>query len=362
MPLSGDVFFAATAVWLPPAVAAADAVSAGLFDQKSFRRCQVEAVRVAGDESPAEMAAFAARSVMAGFSADRVELLLHANMHYQGREMWPAASFVQRESVGGRAPAIDVRQMSNGGMAAVHLGAGFLAGCSDDALVLVTTGDKFCPPGFDRWNTDPGTVYADGGTAALLSKKDGFARLLSLAMVSDSDLEQMHRGTDPFYDGESLAPQPMSLEVRKQQFVEKVGMQYAIDRVEAGQDEVIDRALAEAGVKLGEIDWFVLPAFGRRRLDLGLFRRLGADPERSTWPWARQVGHLGAGDQVAGLDHLVTTGKARPGQLCLLVGTGAGFSWSCAVVEIRQVDEPAQHASHRWRAGRISRVREDGLL
>ncbi|MCE6993976.1 ketoacyl-ACP synthase III family protein [Saccharothrix sp. S26] len=339
MPPNGDVFVAATAVWLPPAVDAESAVHAGLFHQKSFRRCQVEAVRVAGDESPAEMAAWAAREALArnGGGADRVELVLHANMYYQGREMWPAASFVQRESVGGRAPAIDVRQMSNGGMAAIHLGRHHLAGCADDALVLVTTGDKFCPPGFDRWNTDPGTVYADGGTAVLLSKKDGLARLLSLAMVSDADLEQMHRGTDPFEDGAHVAPQPMSLETRKQQFVERVGMQFAIDRVDAGQDEVVNKALADAGVKLDEIDWFVLPAFGRRRLDLGLFRRLGVDPDRSTWPWARQVGHLGAGDQIAGLDHLVTSGKARPGQLCLLVGTGAGFSWSCAVVEVRSV-------------------------
>jgi 3-oxoacyl-[acyl-carrier-protein] synthase-3 len=325
-----------TGTFLPPPVSAEAALARGIFDRKSFRRCEIEAVRVAGDESAPEMAAIAAKSALATLSdVTRIELILHANMYYQGREMWPAASYVQRVAVGNRCPAIDVRQMSNGGMAALHLAKSYLDGKDEEALVLVTTGDKFCEPGFDRWNTDPGTVYADGGTAAVVSNRPGFARILSLAMVSDSSLEQMHRGTDAFEPAASLSPRPISLELRKDQFVEEVGMQFAIDRVDRGQDEVVERSLSEAGIKLGEVDWFVLPAFGKRRLDLGLFRKLGVDPERTTWPWARQVGHLGAGDQIAGLHHLVTSGRARPGQTCLLIGTGAGFSWSSAVVEIR---------------------------
>ncbi|MEZ3183138.1 3-oxoacyl-ACP synthase, partial [Streptomyces pimonensis] len=42
----------------------------------------------------------------------------------------------------------------------------------------------------------------------------------------------------------------------------------------------------------------------------------------------------GAGDPFAGLDHLVTSGALGPGDTCMLFGVGAGFSWSCAVVEI----------------------------
>ncbi|SDZ00373.1 3-oxoacyl-[acyl-carrier-protein] synthase-3 [Amycolatopsis xylanica] len=336
MPSTTDTWLVSTATCLPPPVSAEDAVARGIFNRKSFRRCEIEAVRVAGEESAPEMAATAAAEALTGIDPGRIELLLHANMYYQGREMWPAASYVQRVAVGNRCAAIDVRQMSNGGMAALHLAKSFVDGRSDETLALVTTGDKFCEPGFDRWNTDPGTVYADGGTAAVVSNRPGFAKILSLAMVSDSSLEQMHRGTDPFETAASVSPQPISLELRKDQFVDTVGMQFAIDRVDRGQDEVIDQALSEAGIKLSEIDWFVLPAFGRRRLDLGLFRKLGVDPGRTTWPWARQVGHLGAGDQIAGLHHLVTSGQAVPGQTCLLIGTGAGFSWSCAAVEIHR--------------------------
>ncbi len=73
---------------------------------------------------------------------------------------------------------------------------------------------------------------------------------------------------------------------------------------------------------------------GWRRVKAGFLSQFDIDPERTTWSWSRTIGHLGAGDPIAGLDHLVGTGAVGPGELCLLASVGAGFSWSCAVVEI----------------------------
>ncbi len=83
----------------------------------------------------------------------------------------------------------------------------------------------------------------------------------------------------------------------------------------------------------------MLPHFGRRRLEAIYYRPYGIDPARTTWEWSRTVGHLGAGDQFAGLDHLVTSGRAVPGDRVVLIGVGAGYSWGAAVVEI--CDRPA---------------------
>ena len=74
--------------------------------------------------------------------------------------------------------------------------------------------------------------------------------------------------------------------------------------------------------------------FGRRRLESSFIRPLGLDLDRTTWSWSRSVGHLGAGDQFAGLDHLVATGALAAGQRVLLLGVGAGFSWSAVVLEV----------------------------
>jgi 3-oxoacyl-[acyl-carrier-protein] synthase-3 len=61
---------------------------------------------------------------------------------------------------------------------------------------------------------------------------------------------------------------------------------------------------------------------------------LGLDPERTTAQWSREVGHLGPADQMAGLSHLCAEGLLSPGDRCVLMGVGAGFTWSCAVLEI----------------------------
>jgi 3-oxoacyl-[acyl-carrier-protein] synthase-3 len=148
----------------------------------------------------------------------------------------------------------------------------------------------------------------------------------------------MHRGDDPFGDHPYAMRQPLDVVVGQKKFVAKTGSSYVVARVKAGQKAALRRALSEAEVELADIDWFVLPHFGIRRLASGFLTPLGIDVKRTTWPWSRSVGHLGAADQYAGLDHLAATGQLTPGQHCLLMGVGAGFTWSSAVVEI--VDRP----------------------
>ena len=58
------------------------------------------------------------------------------------------------------------------------------------------------------------------------------------------------------------------------------------------------------------------------------------DPGRTTWDWSRTIGHLGAADQFAGLDHLRRSGKLAVGDLVVLMSVGAGYSWGCAVLDV----------------------------
>jgi 3-oxoacyl-[acyl-carrier-protein] synthase III len=97
----------------------------------------------------------------------------------------------------------------------------------------------------------------------------------------------------------------------------------------------LELALAEADRRMHEIDWFVLPNLGRRRLIAEYLHPFGISWSRTAWPsWARRVGHLGAADQLAGLDFLLRTGRLGAGQTCMLVGAGGDVVSSCAVLEI----------------------------
>lgn len=322
-------------VRLPASLDVQDALAAGDCTPDLVARTDVVSVSVSPDESAAEMAAAAARIALdrAGSGPDDVDLILHADTYHQGQDLWPVTSFVQRETLRNTCLAVEIRQMSNGGMAAIELAVAHLTarGGSD---ALLTTADRFCLPGIDRWRTDPGTPYGDGGTAVVLSRRGGYARLLSIATHADADLEALHRGDEPF----GLAPfqhrMPVDFGAAKRAFLRDHGISYGVSRSIEGQRVVIDEALADVSLDLADVEWVLLPHFGRRRLVANYLRQYGIDESRTTWGWSRTIGHLGAGDQFASLAHLVDSGRARPGDRCLLVGVGAGYSWGCAVIEI----------------------------
>ncbi|MEV8594611.1 ketoacyl-ACP synthase III family protein [Streptomyces sp. NPDC052012] len=332
-----DTWIRGTAVRLPSRLRVEDAVASGDCPARIATATGMESVAYSPDESAAEMAAVAAREALAraGSGPGDVGLILHADTYHQGQDLWPVASYIQREATGNSCPALEIRQMSNGGLAALDLATAYLtAGHHSAPDALLTTADRFCEPGIDRWRTDPGTPYADGATALVLSRRGGYARLLSLALFADPGLEPMHRGDDPFTKAPFAHRVPVDFEEAKRAFIGRTGMSYAVNRAHQGQQTVIKQACADAGIDLADARWVLLPHFGRRRLQSIYYTPFGIDPRRTTWEWSRTVGHLGAGDQFAGLDHLAGTGRATPGDLLVLVGVGAGYSWGCAVVEI----------------------------
>ncbi|MFJ1597417.1 ketoacyl-ACP synthase III family protein [Streptomyces sp. NPDC088261] len=337
----GDVYVSGVGLHLPAAMPVAEVAERGLADLRTIRRSGMSSVCVA-DRSGPEMAVDAARDALrlAGAAPDEISLVLHAGTYFQGHDLWAPASYVQREAVGGVCPAMEVGQLSNGGMAAMELTVAHLRADSARHSALITTGDRFTLPGFDRWESDPGTVCGDGGTALVLSAAGGFARIAGLVTVSDPTLETMGRGDDPFATAPLTHRSPISMAAHRTLLVEEVGLSRLLDRIQAGQRTAYERALAEAGAKAADLDWFVVPHLGRPKMDYQFFDALGIDPARSTWPWGRTVGHLGAGDPFAGLAHLVSTGSLLPGQLCALISAGGGFSWSVAILEILRDPSP----------------------
>ncbi|MFI6577790.1 ketoacyl-ACP synthase III family protein [Nocardiopsis sp. NPDC050513] len=333
------MYVAGTGRWLPPTVRVEDAVRDGWCRSSDVWRTGIESVSVSEDASGPEMAARAARAALAQAQVDRADLVLHASTYHQGHDMWAPASYVQRAALGGsgsagHGPAFEVRQLSNGGLAALELAAGYLSAGGGRSTALLTTGDRFCPPGFDRWATDPGTVYGDGGTALVLSGRRGFARLVSLVTASDPGLEGMQRGRRPFGAAPLEHGTPVDVDAARRGFVADHGLDAVLERIDAGQEAALDRALSEADLKIEDVARFVLPHLGLARMRAHFLNRFEIDPERTTWEWGRRIGHLGAGDQFAGLHHLVASGGLLPGERCVLVGVGAGFTWSVAVVEL----------------------------
>ncbi|GAA3632221.1 ketoacyl-ACP synthase III family protein [Microlunatus ginsengisoli] len=331
-----DLYVAAAASWLPEPVTLAQAEAAGRCTGALARNTSMVSVCVSTGESAPEMAVLAAREALrqTRYAGSDVDLILHACAYHQGHDMWSPASYIQRFAVGNTCLAIEVRQMSNGGMAAFELAAAYLRADHDKTAALITTADRFCEPGFDRWTTDPSTICGDAGTAVVLSNRGGFARVRSLVTVADPGLEQGGRGDKPFSAAPLGAGAPIDIGGNTAVLVAELGLERLLARIEAGQRECFERAALEADVKFADIDWYVLPNMGRTRMKAHFFAPFEIDPERTTWDWGRRVGHLGAGDQLGGLAHLLGEEGLFPGQLVLLAGIGAGFTWTTAVLEV----------------------------
>ncbi|GAA4982839.1 ketoacyl-ACP synthase III family protein [Pseudonocardia tropica] len=328
-----DIYLAGLGVYLPEPVAAADAVARGEYDADEAEANGITSVLVEPELSAPEMAVAAGRDALthSGVQVGDVRVVFHSSLWYQGVDMWPAASYVARYTVGDRVVAFDLQQQCNAAVGALDLAASRLA-FEGGGAALLTTGDRFCLPGVDRWRTERGLPYGDGGTAAVLSTEGGFARLLSTATVSDNGLEQVLRGPR-FHD--AAQPGPLDISARiAHHFEHHGGMRASTVRLADAVRASIGEALAEAKTETADLAGVVIPAAGRAKLDWQLSQLVGVEEHQTTWPFARTHGHLGAGDQFAGLRHLVVSGVVGPGDRVLIVGGGAGLTCTCAVVEI----------------------------
>lgn len=327
-----DLYIAGLGYRLPAPFDVARAVDEGRYDASEQEVNDYASVTVSDGEAPPEMAARAARVALerSGVAPADVSVLLHASAWFQGIDYWPAASYVHREVLEGNrhSPALDVQQMCNGALGAVELATSYLAADERRAAALVTSADRFGDPGFDRWRGDVnGIVYGDGGAAAVLAR-DGFARLLSVTTIVDTGLEGMYRGAEPF---EVTPGRTVDVRARRKAYAPPGGI---ADRTVTGLTEAVALALDEADCKLDEISRLVFPNVGRKTLVTRYLEPLGLELPAATWEWGRRTGHVGACDQLTGLAHLVESGQTRPGDRVMLVGIGAGFSWTCAVVEL----------------------------
>ncbi len=335
-----NLYVAGLGAYLPEQVQTAEeAVALGQYDAEESIGNGIRAVRVANDEeAPPVMAAAAGNQAVqrSGVAHEDFGLVLHASIGHQGQEFWTPANYVQNETVGGTGSALEIKQGSNGGLAATELAASYLASRPDVPAALITVADAFKPPYFDRWASDNQQVYGDGAGALVLSTRGGFAKLLSTASLTDSSLEPVYRGVHgwtkaPFEDGK-----PVDLRSRKSDYLlrHEDAYEQVIGQMTAHAGTVLQAALDDADTKLSDTQFFVHANIAESIANFSFYMMLGIDRSTTTYDWGQDIGHCGGADQLLGLNHLIETGRPQPGDKIVAMGVGVGFMWTVAVLEI----------------------------
>lgn len=328
------IYLNATGTSLPPRVSTLNDIEAGLVQGNIARRTGISSTSQA-DASGAEMAATAGARAFenSGLEIGLFKLCLHASAFHQGYDMWSSAAFVQNEALpGSTALALDVGQLSNGGLASLEVAEQYLRGSEDPAAALLTAGDRFCLPGVDRWSTDPGTVFGDGGSAAVFSTTPGLAEVLSIRGLGAPWLERMSRGADAPSDSPLGHRRPIEISAGRRLLVEDIGLEELLSVLQKGQLDAYRSALSAVDVAPESISWHIVPHLGLPKMRHQFLEPLNIDVNQTNWSWGSGVGHLGAGDQWAGLNWLIESELIRPGDLCAVHGAGGGFYWSCALL------------------------------
>ncbi|MEV6960317.1 ketoacyl-ACP synthase III family protein [Streptomyces sp. NPDC051207] len=341
--LLSDLYIAGLGARIPGRVTTKEAVAAGWYDAAEAEALGWESVAVAGDVPAPDLAVEAAQQALevSGHATSEIDILMHVSCNHQGPDLWSPQHYVLRNTVGGTIPALEIRQGCNGFLAAMELAGTYLAASPDRTAALITSADNWGDPLIDRWRATPGGLFGDAATACVLSRRTGFARLVNVRAVSLPDLEELNRGGEPLYPPGCTTG--VKVDLRERAATYKGGQ----DLVNAGrlmgetQRALIRETLDEAGLAPGDITRVAHQFVG----DLNVLHRLlepfgeDAGVTKGVWDFGRSVGHTGANDQTSGLHHLVTTGQLERGDRVMLLGAGAGISFSCAVVEM--LDVPA---------------------
>jgi 3-oxoacyl-[acyl-carrier-protein] synthase-3 len=263
-------------------------------------------------------------------------LCLHAGIYHSGVDFWHAASYVRDQLGIGAGPGLtlELGAMSNSLVAGIDVAASIIRGRPDHESALITAGDRFGGTGFPHWSTDIGIVYGDAGSAVVLSRRPGLARVRSIASFTDPSLEGLQRGDEPFRMASVAAHRPIDIRQRKREWLSQRSTDEVNGRNGDAVSMVVKTALTDAGLDLPDLARICAPHYGRRLVETQILRPLGIAEDRTMTELGLRVGHLGASDQIVALHHLLHSGEVSGGDHVMLLGIGVGMTWTAVVLEL----------------------------
>ncbi|MBE8523130.1 hypothetical protein ILP97_37520 [Amycolatopsis sp. H6(2020)] len=307
-------------------------------------------VSIARGSTGMDLAVRAGRNALASMAMTTTGPLPVPDLHFhaaiwrgsRGIDFWSRAAYV-RSRLGlpaGRGIATELNAMSNSLVGGIDISARVLAGSPDLDTVLLTGGETFGPPAFDHLTADHGIAYGDGGSAIILGRRPGLARILATSSYTDPTLEQLHRGNERFLPTGTIELGIERIRERKRQYTDAVGAASVARRNHGGVRAVMDEALRDADLQLDQLRWVLLPHYGRHLLDTQCLQPLGITADRTLCHAGDQWGHIGPNDQIIGLTHLLAQGVVSPGDYVAFLGIGVGMTWTAAILRIDHT-EPA---------------------
>ncbi|MFE6848909.1 ketoacyl-ACP synthase III family protein [Streptomyces sp. NPDC057686] len=326
----GDIFIAGTGVRLGELkMTAAEAIGIGCTSKDDVEHNGQVSTVISLDDYTPDMAVVASRNALraAKVTPEALGAVIYGVL--KNVDINNSTSYIQRELNAMNAFGVEVRASCNG-LAIVEIACQRLRIQPRSRPILVTCAHKWDEEPSERWRASKKEMPGDGASAVILSTKSGFARLISLVTTQDPKLAFLLAAPREF----DQHPAHSKKSADHNRIQQEKSPANVVQRKQAGLIRAVRQALEESCISIENIDHVVVPHLYsplliRETLTVGL-----CDLSRTTFNFARRVGHIGPGDAFAGLDYLARRGVLKPGQKIMIYSVGIGFTWSCAVLEV----------------------------
>ncbi|MBV8594596.1 MAG: ketoacyl-ACP synthase III [Caulobacteraceae bacterium] len=279
--------------------------------------------RLREDQATSDLAAAAAKQALerAGRAPADVDLIVVATTTPD--LTFPAtAAIVQRKIGAPIGVAFDVQAVCSGFVYAIAVADGFVT--RDHARCALVIGAETMTRLMDWEDRGTCVLFGDGAGAVVLERGagEGDARdrgLLGFALRADGAKQDLL-----YVDG---GPSSTGT-VGKLRMQGNQVFRHAVVNI----SEAVRAAAVEAGVELGDVDWFIPHQANQRILD-GVARRLGIDDSRVISTVAEHANTSAASIPLA-LATGLEDGRIQPGHLLLMEAMGGGLTWGAVVLRL----------------------------
>lgn len=312
--------------YLPPDIVTNEALSriVDTSDEWITERTGIrERRRAADDVAVSDLAVAAARRALeaARRTAADIDLIVVATTT-PDLTFPSTAAIVQRKLGCGIGIAFDVQAVCSGFVYALSVADGFVArGHSRCALVI---GAETMTRLMDWADRGTCVLFGDGAGAVLVEpvvgKGDTSDRgLLGFALRCDGTKQDLL-----YVDG---GPSTTGT-VGKLRMQGNLVFRHAVINI----SEAVEAAVAQAGVTMAEVDWFI-PHQANKRILLGVANRLGLDEDKVIQTVGIHANTSAASIPLA-MAHAVEDGRIKPGDLLVMEAMGGGLTWGACVVRL----------------------------
>jgi len=273
-------------------------------------------------ETTADMGVKASRQALerAGVAAEEIDLIVLATATPD--HTFPASATLVQDRLGIlKGAAFDVHAVCTGFVYALATADNFLArGQARHALVI---GSETFSRILDWEDRSTCVLFGDGAGAMVLSAEPESAAdgrgVLNTYVRSDGRYKSLL-----YVDGGPSTTQTVGhLRMAGNQV-----FRHAVTKI----SDAIETVVAEAGLSMADIDWFVPHQANQRILD-SVAKKLGIPVERVITTVARH-GNTSAASIPLALAEAVEDGRIKPGELVLMEALGGGFTWGSALVKM----------------------------